>query len=128
MNILSNLKEKVLGILPKTKTSIKDLIYMEDGSSVMCEDKQNDCTKSTRVVAKHINEDLDTPIEFPTFYVIKTTSRDGMFSTHVKVALVLDADDEPIEGSKNLLTSGTLFSILSDLQDQIDDLKFSLEK
>jgi len=42
---------------------------------------------------------------------------------HLKNVLTLDADEMPTEFSNNLITSGTLFNIISNLQKQINELK-----
>jgi hypothetical protein len=46
-----------------------------------------------------------------------------MFGMHRKVVLNLDTDYTPTAGSINLMTSGDLYRVISELQSQIDELK-----
>ena len=125
-----------MGLLTLAKTKITDLlkrnvlaepVYMEKNAAFVCQDKQDKATKTTRIIAEHINEDMDIPITFPQFSVTKTTSLQGMIGMHFKHVLTLDADDYPTEGSKNLLTSGAIFEVITELQNQIDELKEQLK-
>ena len=112
----------------KSKLTVNQPVYAEDGASVICQDKDNGVIKQMSIVPEHINPNLDIPTTFPKFVVNKKTAREGMIGMHFARVLNLDTDEAPIQGSKNLLTSGTLYEILNDLQDQIDDLRFSIEK
>ena len=120
MNIFKDLTK--VGKL-KAGQVLKDATYMEDNASLVCKDKTDSATLSTSFTAQHINYDLDEHIEFPRFCIIKTAARNEGFGMHSKIACILDTDDEPTEGSKNLVTSGALYSIISDLQNQINELK-----
>jgi hypothetical protein len=60
--------------------------------------------------------------------VIKTAVRDGMYGMHRKIVLNLDTDYTPTEGSINLMTSGDLYRVISELQSQIDELKDIVKK
>lgn len=103
--------------------SLRDKVYLENGSGFVCLDKKDSANKSVEIVPTHINPNLDNPADFPQFTVIKTTSKDGSIGTHKRTALILDTDNEPTEGSYKLLTSGLLYEIINDLQNQINELK-----
>lgn len=123
MSLLQKIKEKFT-IAKKVKT-LDEPLYMLDGAAVICLDKNDKVTASTKIVAEHV-ENPDT--DFPKFVVIKTASRNGIIGMFNKVALILDTDEEPVIGSKNLMTSGDIFKVVSDLQDQIDDLRFLIKQ
>jgi hypothetical protein len=46
-----------------------------------------------------------------------------MFGMHRELALNLDTDESPIQGCHNLVTSGNLYKVINNLQEQIDELK-----
>lgn len=94
-------------------------VYMKEGSAFVCQDKNNDSTVTVKLLAKH-STDEETPTMFT---VTKTVSRNGQYGMHFKQLLNLDVDDSPTEGSKNLLVSGTIYDIITDLQNQIQELK-----
>lgn len=100
-------------------------VYMGKDSSFVCEDKLSNSTVVTSLVAEHINPDAGESIAFPRFVVNKTSALDGSFGMHSHNVLALDVDDVPTEDSINLITSGTLYNILQNIQDQIDDLRFT---
>ena len=127
MGIIKNLFKKNTEIKP-VKDVRKDTVYMEEGSSIACQDKENGTTKTVYILPKHVNHSLDVPIEFPRFDIVKVTSMDGMYGMHLKNVLTLDADEMPTEFSNNLITSGTLFNIISSLQRQINELKDIIQK
>lgn len=122
MKVLQNVKEKLVNVAQKY-TTFKDKIYLEKGSGIVCKDSNNGYNKSIEILASHEDLSADQPITFPRFDIIRSTSRDGYDSTHKKHLFTLDTDDEPTEGSKNLLTSGVLYEIINDLQMQINELK-----
>ena len=122
MNIFNIVKEKITNKV-KDIITVKDKIFMEQGSSVVCKDSNNGINKQVSIIASHINENYDEPQTFPRFDVVKTVSKDGSYSTHKEYMFSLAADKEPTEGSKNLLTSGALYEIINDLQMQINELK-----
>ena len=122
MEILKNLKTKVSQALRKC-LFLNEQLYVGSNGSIVCKDKVGDRNLSTTIVATHVDLDADIPVEFPTFGVVKSSSVEGGYGTHKKYAFTFDTDDEPIMGSKNLLTSGTIYEVVKDLQSQIDDLK-----
>lgn len=99
-------------------------VYMGKISSFVCRDKLSSSTVTTSLVAEHINPDAEEPLVFPRFVINKMSAIDGGYGMYSHNVLALDADDVPTEGSINLITSGTLYNILQNIQDQIDDLKF----
>lgn len=123
MSLLQKIKEKFSS--SKKVNTLSEPMYMMDGSAFVCQDKNNNVLKSTKIVAEHTNE---SEIDFPRFIVTKTSFRDGMIGMYHKTSMVLDTDDEPTEGSKNLLTSGDIYKVVSDLQDQIEDLRFLIKQ
>lgn len=123
MGLLSTLKQKITGT-PKEQT-LSTPVYMESGAQFVCKDHINKANKIMAIVAKHVNNDIE---DFPGFQVYKTSSRDGMIGMNRQLILNLDTDSDPTEGSKNLLTSGTVFNVVMALQTQIDELKAKLEK
>lgn len=122
MKILLTIKNKMKELLNK-KMTLRDKLYLEKGSGIVCEDKEDLTNKVVEIIPSHINRDLDFPRTFPEFSVVKTTSKDGQIGTYKKVALILDTDDEPTEGSRKLLTSGLLYEIITDIYNKIDELK-----
>ncbi|WP_287385529.1 hypothetical protein [Lachnospira sp.] len=122
MKILLTIKNKMKELLNK-KMALRDKLYLEKGSGIVCEDKEDLTNKVVEIIPSHINRDLDVPRIFPEFSVVKTTSKDGQIGMHKKVALILDTDDEPTEGSRKLLTSGLLYEIITDIYNKIDELK-----
>lgn len=102
---------------------LKEGLYMEKGASLICKDKIGNSNRSVELVASHIDRDADIQIDFPQFDIVKILGKDGVIGMHVKHALTLDTDDFPTQDSKKLLTSGTLYEILNNLQNQIDELK-----
>lgn len=126
MALLKKIKEKIIDI--KKLNILREPVYMQNNAAFVCQDKQDKVTKTTKIIAEHADDTPDIPIEFPRFIVTKTSSREGTYGMFHKVALVLDTDDEPIEGSNNLLTSGALFHTISILQEQIDELKALIQK
>lgn len=127
MCIIMKLKEKLFNFIDKV-LSIKQELVMEEGSSLVCRDKEGIVTKTVKIVPTHIDRDADIKIEFPQFDVISTISKDGQYNVIYKQLLTLDVDSEPTEGSYKLLTSGQLYNIISDLQNQIDTLKDKINK
>lgn len=125
MSIFTNIKNKIFGNSSDDQ-NINSLIYLNKGAALICKDKTTDATLQTKIVAEHLDSDADVQIMFPRFSVIKTISKGGNYGMHSKLALVLDTDESPAQNSKNLLTSGTLFNIINDLQAQIDELKTQL--
>lgn len=117
---LSNLfKEKVSPVI----NDAPQITYMGDNAAFVCEDKTDSAKLTTKLLAQHVNYNLDQPITFPRFCINKTTSLPGMIGMHSKNVLTLDADDVPTEGSNKLIVSDTLYHIVEDLQSQIDELK-----
>ena len=123
MNIISTIKQKITNLFNPGEETVDYPIYMTGNASVICKDKEGTVIKKVSIVPEHIDPDADIQLEFPRFSVIKVTSIEGLIGMHLKHVLVLDADDEPIEGSKALITSGTLYDIINNLQSQIDELK-----
>lgn len=123
MNILKNLKEKLFNLLTPAETTVNYPIYMEDGSVVVCKDKTGTLIRKVSIVPEHINPDADIQLDFPRFCVTKVSCREGQIGMHLKQALVLDVDEEAREGSNYLLTSGTIYNIMTDLQCQIAELQ-----
>lgn len=113
MGLYKTVKDTLANIFNMGKS--QQSVYLEDGVGLICEDKDNSIRKSTKIVAQHSNYTADIPIEFPRFCVNKTTARIGAIGMHSKNVLFLDADDEPTEGSKNLLTSGVIYDVIQDL-------------
>lgn len=114
MAIFKKLTDKI-GVALK-KLTLSDKLYMEKGSGLVCADKEGIINKRVEIIASHMDPDSDTPRNFPEFTVVKTTSRDGYIGTYKKVALILDTDNQPTEGSYKLLNSGLLYEIINDLQ------------
>lgn len=126
MAILTNIKrtiQKIFRPAEEVKNVVNSPIYMEKNAAVICKDTVGTTTYKTVIVPEHIDLDADIQIETPRFCVNKITSKEGMIGMTFKNVLVLDADSEPIEGSKALITSGTLYDIINNLQSQIDELK-----
>jgi hypothetical protein len=88
---------------------------MEDNSGFICKDKKVNTNLSTKLVAQHINDNPESPVDYPRFCIFKTSAIDGSYGMHSKLAMVLDTDDTPTEDSKNLITSGTLYNIIQNL-------------
>lgn len=103
-------------------------LLMEDGAAITCKDKINKVNKSVSIIPTHINMSLDQPVEFPEFSIIKKSGVDGSLSLNLRKVLILDVDDEPTEDSIKLLTSGQLYLIINNLQDQINELRDSIKK
>lgn len=118
MSLLSTLKQKITGT-PKTQT-VNSPVYMEKGAQFVCQDHVNKTNMSTTIVARHVEKNTE---DFPKFQVIKTSALDGMYGMNRKVVLNLDTDYTPTAGSINLITSGDLYRVISELQSQIDELK-----
>lgn len=127
MELLNKLKIAASTITSKI-VSLKDKLYMEKGSALVCKDKEGIVNKSVEIVAEHIDHDADTVLDFPQFTIKKITSRDGQYNMITENVLVLDADEDPTEGSKKLVTSGKLFDIIVGLQGQIDDIYSKITK
>lgn len=125
MEIFKKLTDKI-GVALK-KLSLTDKLYMGKGSGLVCADKQGTINKKVEILASHIDTNLEDLNSFPQFTVVKTTSRDGQIGTHKKIALILDTDSQPTENSFKLLTSGLLYEIISDLQNQINELKSKIQ-
>lgn len=117
---LSNLFNKKINSMVDNTTKT---IYMNDYDALVCQDKTDSATLTTKLMAQHVNYNLDQPITFPRFCINKTSALNGMIGMHSKNVLTLDADDVPTEGSNNLIVSNTLYHIIADLQSQIDELK-----
>jgi len=126
MKILEEVKTKVSNTLNKY-FSLKEKLYMDKGASLICKDKEGKTNKSIEIVANHIDPNLDNPISFPEFNIVKSVSTDGSYSLHKVHSLTLDADNEPTEGSKKLIVSGTLYEILNDIQTKINNLREDME-
>ena len=117
--IFLNNKQKVA----QSKLTLNEELYLEKGSSLVCKDSINGSNNIIKIVPNHIDLDLDTPIEEPEFNVYRITSRDGVIGMYAKKLLTLDTDNTPTENSTKMITSGTLYTIINDLQEQINDLK-----
>lgn len=102
-------------------------IYMDRGSYLSCRDKTGRVNVQTRIVPEHIDFDLGEPITFPRFSVVKIGTKENGYGMYARCALILDADETPVENSKNLLTSGTLYNIIADLQAQIANLQEQID-
>ena len=118
MDLLNNLKQKLTTALKIQ--SLNSPIYLEDGAQFVCQDHKNKKNMSTRIIARHVGDDPD---DFPKFQIYKTAALDGMFGMHRELTLNLDTDESPIQGSHNLVTSGNLYKVINNLQEQIDELK-----
>lgn len=127
MKLLEKISTSISTLINKT-LSLKDKLYMEKGSALVCKDKEGIVNKSVEIVAEHIDHDADTVLDFPQFTIKKITSRDGQYNMITENVLVLDADEDPTEGSKKLVTSGKLFDIIVGLQSQIDDIYSKITK
>lgn len=126
MAILTNIKRTIQNIFRPTeevKNVVNYPIYMGTNSAVICKDTIGTTTYKVIIAPEHIDLDADIQIESPRFCVNKVTSKEGMVGMTFKNVLILDADSEPTEDSKALITSGTLYNIISDLQEQINELK-----
>ena len=115
MKILNKIENTIKEIANKTLT-LKDKLYMGYGASFVCKDKIGNTNKQIEVTANHIDESSENPDDFPSFGVVKTSFIDGTHSLYRKYCMNLDTDETPTQGSKNLLTSGTLYNIINDLQ------------
>lgn len=122
MKILNKIENTIKEVANKTLT-LKDKLYMGYGASFACKDKIGNTNKQIEIIANHVDESSENTEEFPSFKIIKTSSIDGLNSLFRKHSMNLDTDELPIQGSKNLLTSGTLYNIINDLQSQINELK-----
>lgn len=121
MKLLTTIENKIKELV--RKLTLKEKLYMDQGASLICYDKIGNTNKQIEIIANHIDEFSENPDDFPSFRVIKTSSIDGTHSLYRKHSMNLDTDETPTQGSKNLLTSGTLYNIINDLQSQIDALK-----
>ena len=119
---------KLLSNLFKKQKTVDEPIYMTSNASVVCSDKQNGTTKKVQINFQHIDPDADIQLEFPRIEVVKTSSKDGMIGMYRKHVMNLDTDDMPTEGSKNLLTSGVLYQIISELTQRIKELESKIKK
>jgi len=120
MKIINNIKQK-LEVLKKY--ILNNVIYMEKDSGIVCQDTNNGIINSVGIYPAHIDLGMDNPLEFPELNIIKTTARTDSNSMFKNKVLTLDTDDEPTPGSKKIITSGTLYNILLNIQEQIDDIK-----
>lgn len=109
----------------KNKLSLGEKLYMEQNSGLVVKDSNNGYNKSVELLASHINPDLDVPQDFPEFRIIRSTSRDGYVGNYKRHIMTLDVDDCPTQDSCKLITSGQLYDIINDLQNQINELKNS---
>lgn len=125
MNLLKSIKENITRIFKDAFCLNKELL-MEKGSSISCKDVHGNVTSCIKIVPIHIDYESDEKGNFPRFDIVSTIGKDGQYNTIKKHVLSLNADETPIEGSKNLLTSGQLYNIINDLQSQIDILKQKL--
>ena len=124
MKVITKIIDKFMNLFNGEKNvSVDYPIYFENGSALICKDKVGDANFTSRIVAEHADENRI----YPRFTVINSSSRDGMFSMHVRKALTLDTDEMPTEGSDNLLTSGAIYYALNNLQKQIDDINSMLK-
>lgn len=126
-NFIMKLKEKLTDLVKKV-LSLDEELSMENGAALVCKDKEGIVNKSVKIVATHINPDADEQIDMPQFDVISQVSKDGQYSMHVKHMLTLAADDCLTEGSKKLITSGQLYEIVKELQNQIDVINQKINK
>ena len=127
MNLLKSIKERITKIVDDTFYLDKEL-SMEKGSSISCKDICGNVINCIRIVPTHIDKESDDKINFPRFDIVSTIGKDGQYNIIRKHILSLNADETPTEGSKNLLTSGCIYNIISDLQNQIDALKDKINK
>ena len=127
MNLLKSIKERITKIVDDTFYLDKEL-SMEKGSSISCKDICGKVINCIRIVPTHIDKESDDKINFPRFDIVSTIGKDGQYNIIRKHILSLNADETPTEGSKNLLTSGCIYNIISDLQNQIDALKDKINK
>lgn len=122
MSLLNTIKEKLY--ISKLKQTIDNPIYMRENARFVCSDTKNNVTVEMSIVPEHASNDT----EEPNFGVTRYSFREGQLSAHYKKVLNLNTDDAPIQGSKNLLTSGTLYHIINDLQTQITELQEKINK
>jgi len=111
MKIIELIKNKLFDKSPK-KLVISEPVYAEGLASLICEDIDGNTLKSTKIIPHHVDLDADNPIIFPTFYITKTIAKPGILGMHIKKVMNLDTDDWPLEGSINLLTSGTMYNVI----------------
>lgn len=114
--------KEMIGIKKQVATKINGPVVMEDGAVVVCQDVGTDSTITTKIIPQHVSDNVN----FPRFIVTKTAARHDSYGMWNKVVLALDTDNAPSEGSINLLTSGAIYEVINDLQNQIDELKARL--
>ena len=114
--------KEMFGVKKQVATKVNGPVVMEDGAVVICQDVGTDSTVTTKIIPQHVSDS----VSFPRFVVTKTTARHDSYGMWNKVMLALDADSVPSEGSINLLTSGAIYEVINDLQNQINELKEQL--
>lgn len=123
MKLLSTIKQKISNLFRNEETTINEPVYFDSGASIICRDKEGIVTMTSSIVAEHIDDNT----KFPRFSVVNTTAKEGMLSFNLKRILNLTTDNVPTQGSKNLMTSGDIYTVINDLQNQINDLKGTIK-
>lgn len=119
--------EKINTIQKISKKKFDDIVEVGDNAAVVCETKYPAGSNIVKIYARHNYPDDENPGGIPNFYVNRRIVRQNQFGPRSKDIICLDADEFPTENSINLITSGRLYHIFQDLQNQINELKEQIQ-